>query len=129
MIVEIGGNQGQVLYINTDIDYGTVFLGESLTDYFTVYLTGEETSLDYSIELTWTAGNGKDMRPYLTVWKATEGDSETDWIADGPNGDYDAAGTLSGSDTSDKWWVTFDVPNELGDVGDYWTKIMVEVVP
>ena len=116
MIVELGGNQGQVLYINTDIDYGTVFPGESLTDYFTVYLT-TETSLDYSIELTWIPGNSdKDMRPHLTVWKdPSESEVEPNNIADGPAGDYTAEGTLSGSDISDKWLVRFDVPGESGD--------------
>ncbi len=133
-IVNIGG-QGNRVYINTDIDYGTVFPGESFTGHFIIYLTGVDeddweggpySELIYTITLL-EKSPYEDMRPYLTVEKATEGDSETDWIADGPNDDYDAEGNLSGSDTSDKWWVTFTVPDDPDEFGEYQADILVEV--
>ena len=69
-----------------------------------------------------------DMRPYLTVYKDDELDGELDEIADGPGNDYEADGSLDKYDdpvdTSDKWWVTFDVPDELGNYG---AKIWIEI--
>ncbi len=116
-----GGEKGTLLYINTDIDYGTVFPGEELTGYFTVYLAGEAESVSYNITMQ-TAG-GEDMRPYLVVEKDSESDTEPDPLADGPSSDYTASGNLTSEDDSDKWWVTFYVPDETGD---YNSSIKVE---
>jgi hypothetical protein len=116
MLVQSGG-QGNLIYINTPIDYGTVFPGEELTGFFTVHLNVDE-NVTYTVNITAnTTGGYLDMRPYLVVQKDPgEGEDEPDATANGTSGDWYASGNLTDvTDESDKWWVTFYVPIELGD--------------
>jgi hypothetical protein len=128
-MVQISG-QGNLIYINTPIDYGTVFPGEEITDYFTVHLNVTE-NVTYTVNITANITGGFwDMRPYLMVEKipsVSDTDTEPDptaGIADGINLDYIATGNLTPiSDIWDKWRVTFYVPILLGD---YQADIYVE---
>ena len=113
-IVHIKGKGGSVLYVNTDIDFGTIFRGETgLKGKFTVVLNG--------------AGS---LSPFIRVEKdAAEADTETDPLID-PPGDFTAGGSLdenaSPPDTSDVWWVILDEPVE--DLGDYAAEITVDII-
>ncbi len=134
------GSRPAVLTINTDIDFGTAFPGETQQGEFIVYLAGvdedewedeweEETSVTYSITLS--NPDFVDMRPYVIVERDTgESDNEPDGIADGTNGDYAANGTLDASesseDESDRWLVTFYVPDSITE-GDYGLQILIQV--
>ncbi len=125
-----GGEKGTLIYINTPIDYGTVFPGEEIIDYFTVHLDASE-NVTYTVNITANITGGYlDMRPYLMVEKipgVSDTDTEPDptaGIADGINLDYIATGNLTPtSDIWDKWRVTFYVPILLGD---YQADIYVE---
>jgi hypothetical protein len=126
MLVQSGG-QGNLIYINTDIVYGTVFPGEEIIDYFTVHLIPNGTgTVTYTVNITAnTTGSYLDMRPYLIVQKdSVESEDEPNATANGTSGDWYASGNLTyGSDTLDKWWVTFYVPDVLGD---YQADIYIE---
>ena len=125
LVVQISG-QGNPISVSTVlIDYGLVFPGESLTRQLVIELTGDDTQITYTITLL-EKSPYEDMRPYLTVEKATEDDSEDDEIADWPT--CFAQGTLTAdSDESDTWWVTFDVPDEPDEFGEYQADILVDV--
>ncbi len=106
------------LIINTDINFGTVFPGETVSDDFQLCLSDPSTSLTYDIALLLKPldpdpGDFPDMRPYMVVERdPAEADSDPD-SADGRVGDYVAAGSLDGpaGDTCDRWIVTLDVPH------------------
>ncbi len=115
---------GNIIWINTDITYGVVFPGEILTDYFTVHLVGT-TSATYTVNMT-LAGD-MDMRPYLLVMRdpAEDPEGEPDSTANGTISDYWANGSLTySSDNSDKWLVTFYVPDVVGIY-----QANIEIVP
>lgn len=115
--VKIGGNKN-IIYINTDIDYGDVFPGEEVTGHFTVYLLEEVESVIYTIEMT---DSPSGMRANLVTARpygiGDDERNEPDDIADGLSGDWNASGYLNRADgdTFDEWWVTFRVPDVLGD--------------
>jgi len=139
--VSLESNRPTVLTINTDIDFGTVFPEEILQGHFIVYLTGTGNATDNE---TWTnpftavtynvtmvehqnTNDYKDVRPYLVVQRdPAESDTEWDDTANGTAADYFAQGSLNATDndTGDKWFVTLEVPDDLGD---YWIEIMIEV--
>ena len=107
------------LTINTDIDFGTVFPGETVSDYFELCLSDPGSSLTYDIDLELKPldpppGVFPDMRPYMVAERdPSETDTEADPIADGRAADYHAKGSLDGpaDDQCDKWIVTLDVPH------------------
>ncbi|MEE8471783.1 MAG: hypothetical protein V3S82_01305 [Dehalococcoidia bacterium] len=138
-IVRITGGGDSVLYVNTDIDFGTIFPGETgLRGKFTVFITGvpgsgppwtdpeTPTAIAYSVALN---GAGT-LSPFIRVVKdPAEADTETDPLID-PPGDFTAGGSLddtaSPPDTSDVWWVILDEPVE--DLGDYAAEITVDII-
>jgi hypothetical protein len=117
-------NKPTALTINTDIEYGTVFPGESHQGEFKVMLTdpelgGQYTRVEYHLILA-SEGGYLDLTPYLTVERdPAEEDTESDNVT------Y-ASVDSSDDDNSDRWLVTFDVPDDITN-GDYWTTITVWV--
>lgn len=118
--VVVNANQ---LLADHDMDFETVFPGESIQGNLTVSLAG--TTVDMSM-VPWSGsytegnytvtlllnGSLEDMRPYLTVEKDPgEGETEPDPLASDPPA-YQGEGTLSlgSGDTQDVWLVTFNVP-------------------
>lgn len=111
------------LTINTDIDFGTVFPGQTVSDYFELCLIDPNSSLTYDIDLELKPldpldpplGDFPDMRPYMTVERdpAEAPETEPDGSADGRINDYEAEGSLDGpaGDECDKWIVTLYVPH------------------
>lgn len=139
--IDLKSNRPTVLTINTDIDFGTVFPGETLQGHFIVSLTGTSnttdtdnwttpfTSVTYNVTMKLYSGSGfEDMRPFLFVQRDPgESDNEPDNTANGTAGDYWALGDLnSDNDTSDKWFVTFNATDDI-PLDDYWTEIWIEV--
>ncbi len=133
MLVQIGG-QGDLLYINTDIDYGTVFPGESgLQGEFIVYLSDSEwngtyNQVSYRIFLR-TVGSYLDLRPYLSLVR-----DPTETPKSGEPGDTTAAASLDNTppespyteaDIYDRWVVTLN--NVPETIGEYQAEIVVEV--
>jgi len=123
-LVRIADDGGDILYINTDIDFGTVFPGEEVTGHFTVHLKEGYDQVTYSVNMTLKNAAGvTEMREFLVTQRhygTGDTDSETgNDIADGTIGDWDAEGTLDrdAGDTFDEWWVTFYVPDGLGEYG------------
>ncbi len=122
MLVQIG-DKSNLIYVNTDIIFGTVFPGENVTGYFIVHLEAGTDNVTYTLVLSENT-TSNDMRPYLLV-KRHKGVGDTDSEpggneeADGTKNDYDAEGTLDRNadpaDTFDEWWVSFYVPYVLGD--------------
>ena len=126
-MVKIAGGQN-FLYINTDIDFGTVFPGEVVSGSFTVNLIVDD-DVDYTITLSENATcasdpDCNDIRPYILVQKIqTAGDMDDD--PDHAHGvfvppdyleDYEAEGDLTDeTDEFDIWTVTFYVPDVLGE--------------
>jgi len=109
---------GPILTIIDHIDFGTVFPEETIEKYFTVTFnaTTQETFVTYNITMS------ENMTPHVTIYKATEIDTETDNSTEGDN--Y-AEGTLQKpDDTSDKWIVKLSVPDILGD---YKLDILIQV--
>ncbi len=108
------------ILINTDIDFGTVFPGQTVSDDFVLCLADPSTSVTYDIDLQLKPlnpdpGDFPDMRPYMIVERdPIETDSDPD-SADGRIGDYAASGSLDGlsvpPDECDRWIVTLDVPH------------------
>ncbi len=118
------------------LDFGYCFPGEVVTLTFTVAMNTEVYgTVNYTIEMVEPDGgfgSAYDIRPYLVVQKdTTEGESETDDIADGRISDYNAEGTivdtdgLINEDEVDMWVVKFYVPYTTGN---YWAWIRVEPV-
>ena len=124
---------GPILTINTNIDFGTVFPGETVSGNFTIYLTGVDTipwtgtytSISYNVTMLSKFGY-QDMKSSMIVERDPNEAPETepDSIADGPIGDYTAQGTLDPNDISDTWIVRLEVPDVQGD---YWIEILIEV--
>ncbi len=132
-VVHIDPGKGDVIYLNTPIDYETVFAGQTVEGHFKVLLTGVEgetpdwigppTSVTYRIHLMpdgdldppLPSGTG-NIRPYITLVKTVEGiETEPDYIADGQSPDWYTEGTLTlGSDVEDLWLVTFHAPEFEG---------------
>ena len=109
-----------------DIDFGSVFPGQVVTESFTI--TNAE-SLDYSLTLLSVVG-ATDMRPYLLVAKAP-GEADVDGpISGAPL--YTGPGSFTkSSDESDTWKVTFFVPDVTlpkDNVVEYGCKISIESV-
>jgi len=126
------GSSGPLLTINTNIDFGTVFPGETVTGNFTIYLTGVDNTpwvdgpyTSYNVTMLAKMGY-QDMKSSMKVQRDPNEAPETepDPIADGPIGDYTAQGTLDSNDISDTWIVRLEVPDGLGD---YWIEILIEV--
>jgi len=140
-MINTQSNRPTALTINTDIDFGTVFPGETHQGHFIVYLTGTGNTSDNE---TWTSGPFDsvtynvtmvakspygDLRPHLIVQRDPgESDTEPDNTANGTASDYSAQGHLDANatppDTGDKWFVTLEVPDDLDD---YWIEILIEV--
>jgi hypothetical protein len=123
--LNLNGNRPTALTINTDVEFGTVFPGETDQGEFIVHLNDSEigpgpfTRVEYHLVLA-TAAGFEDMAPYLTVLRdPAETDSEADTVA---SASLDS--TLS--DVSDRWLVTLTLPDDPPP-GDYWTTITVEV--
>ena len=118
-----GGSSGPALTINTDIDFGTIFPGETLEEEFTISLTnpGSPILVEYHIEID-AVGGYYDLTPYLTVVRDS---NETDSVSD--NVTFASLGV--GEDVSDRWLVTLAPDPVLGDTptGDYWTTITLYV--
>lgn len=113
--------------VKLDIDFGTVFPGTVVQDYFQIE---SDVPCDYTLTLGAPADPGViDLRPYLLIERDT---TEADTVADGPisgDPDYTGNGTFeSESDLSDKWLVTFFVPDDIGDY-DCVVSIVPVVVP
>lgn len=124
-------NRPTTLIINTDIEFGTVFPGETQDGEFTVSLSDTQNppQVEYHLILTLTTEFGYlDLTNYLTVVRDT---SETDVDADLPfqNNGSSLGGDLQGNggtDISDRWEVTLTLPDDPPE-GDYWTVITVWV--
>ncbi len=111
-----------ILKIEQYTDFGYVFPGQVVTGYFIVSF--KDTSYDntsYKITLSDNLTADYSMKAFIKIEKATEGiETERDEIACGEevplgcSGEYIARGDLSTTDTEDKWWVTFYVPDTLG---------------
>lgn len=103
------------LTINTDINFGTVFPGETVSKDFVLCLNDSSTSLTYDLDLHLKplhdgSGDFPDMRPYMTVQRdPAEADVEPDGSADGA--DTFASGSLGPGDECDTWIVSLDVPH------------------
>jgi len=126
--VQIINSNENLIYVNTDIDFGTVFPGEVVSGSFTVNLIVDD-DVDYTITLSENATcasdpDCNDIRPYILVQKIqTAGDMDDD--PDHAHGvfvppdyleDYEAEGDLTDeTDEFDIWTVTFYVPDVLGE--------------
>ncbi len=123
-IVKVGGKKN-VIYINSDIDYGDVFPGEEVTGHFTVYLQENVPDVYYTVNMT---ASDSGMSNYLVTQRhygvGDDEHNEPDDVANGLNGDFKAEGYLNSHDGDiyDEWWVTFYVPDMTGD---YNTQILV----
>lgn len=133
--VVVNANQ---LLADHDMDFETVFPGESIEGNLTVSLTG--TTVD-STEVTWTGsytegnytvtlllnGSLEDMRPYLTVVKDPgEGETEPEPVASDPPL-YQGKGTLGSGDTQDVWLITFNVPGNAVPEGGLDYGALIEI--
>ena len=121
--VNLKSNRPTALTINTDIDFGTVFPGESDQGEFIVYLNVDGhpayTRVEYHLVLA-TPGGSQDMTPYLTVVR-DPAETDTDTVA---SASLDS--TSAPSDISDRWLVTLALPDDPPP-GNYWTTITVVV--
>ena len=134
-MINTQSNRPTALTINTDIEFGTVFPGETHQGHFIVSLTGADgtswngtyTEITYDVSMLLKASY-EDLRPYLIVQRdpAELPESEPDNTANGTTGDYFAQGSLNATDTSDKWFVTFNATDDI-PLDDYWIEIMIEV--
>lgn len=125
------GNRPTALTINTDIEFGTVFPGETDQGEFIVHLSDSEIGsgpfvrVEYHLVLA-TAVGFEDMTPYLTMVRDTvETDSEADTVVSASLDVSDLVVGPSG-DISDRWLVTLTLPDDPPP-GDYWTTITVIV--
>lgn len=124
------------LIINTDIDFGTVFPGQTVSDDFELCLADPSTSVAYDIDLLLKPlnpdpGDFPDMRPYMIVEHDDAGETDSDPdSADGRAGDYAASGSLDGpaGDTCDRWIVTLDVPHFVGEYNAVDEPVLAEQV-
>ncbi len=94
-----------------DIDFGVVLPGEDYPDNFDICIKDPAAGdhVDYTLVLN-LKGSLTDMRPFLIV--QADDPNETDPLADGPAGDYQAEGDLdSPSDECDAWQVTLTAPH------------------
>lgn len=101
------------------IPFGVVLPGEDYPDDFVICIKDPEAGdhVDYTLTLTVKPldpgpGNFPDMRPFLTM--EADDPTETDPLADGPAGDYEAAGELdegTSDDECDTWLVTLTAPH------------------
>ncbi len=94
-----------------DIDFGVVLPGEDYPDNFDICIKDAEAGdhVDYTLVLN-LKGSLTDMRPFLIV--QADDPNETDPLADGPAGDYQAEGDLdSPSNECDGWQVTLSEPH------------------
>ena len=117
-----GGYSGPALIINTLIDFGMMFPGESLSGNFTVTIHPPYTWVNY--ELNTTIGDpfsSENMTPYLTI------ELDDDEVTAGETDTVNYA-TVNSTDFSDVWWVTFLVPNEPPAFGAYSANITIEVI-
>jgi len=117
------------LEINTEIDFGIVFPGQTITEDFIVCLSTYGYFHSYSYQIVYTlelklkplpGHPGEfypDIRPYIAVIRdPTEPDWEYDPDAGGEQAgivpaDYDAKGKVSKHDRCDRWLVTVWVPH------------------
>ena len=111
------GNQPTTLTINTDIDFGMVFPGETQQGEFTIYITdatGSPTVVSYHLILV--TPPGKD---YMTVERdPAESDASSDNVT--------SASLTDPGDTSDRWLVTFSLPDDPIS-GNYTSSITIWV--
>lgn len=122
------GSRPTALTINTDIEFGNVFPGETQQGEFIVYLgdpqsggIGQYTRVEYHLIVVGKPLN-LDLSPYLTIIRdPAENDVDPDTVS--------AASVDSSqnpSDTMDRWLVTLTLPDDPPK-GDYWTTITVWV--
>jgi len=103
------------------IDYGDVFLGESIPKELTVVFTGATTAVKASYRIVLSGGNLlfcpglSPSDPCLTIEKVApiEGDTTA------------CARLKKDADTSDTWTVTLVIPDDAAKI-DYTTEIMVD---
>jgi hypothetical protein len=109
-----------------NIDFGSVFPGQVVTESFTIVCT---ESLDYSLTLQSVDGFA-DMRGNLLVAKAP-GEADVDGPISGAP-DYTGPGSFTkSSDESDTWKVTFFVPDVTlpkDNVVEYGCQIAIEPI-
>ena len=120
------GSRPTALTINTDIEFGNVFPGETQTGEFKVMLTDPElggayTRVEYHLILGTPTGY-LNISPYLTIVRdPAETDVDPDTVS---------AASLDSSqnpsDTQDRWLVTLTLPDDPPS-GDYWMTITVWV--
>jgi len=118
-----GGPSGPALIINTLIDFGMMFPGESQNGTFTVTIHDPYDGANY--ELNTTIGDppsSEDMTPYLTVLL------DPAEVAAGETDNVTFATVNSSTDPTDLWWVTFLVPDEPPAFGDYSANITIVVL-
>lgn len=139
------GSRLTALTINTDIEFGNVFPGETQQGEFIVYLNtaekpehpGPYTRVEYHLILGTQPGN-LDLSPYLTIVRtdAVE-DVDPDYPYPLPPPPYPpytppdtnlARASLDSNlgDTEDRWLVTLTLPDDPPS-GDYWMTITVWV--
>ena len=126
--VTLQGNNADLLYINTDIDYGTVFPGESgIEGEFIVHINNEEwegnwggnyAQVTYRVFLR-VAGGYLDLGPYLSIVR------DPAEVAENPD-TMASASVDNQDDRSDRWIVTLN--NVPVDLGEYQVEIVVELV-
>jgi len=111
------------LRINTDIEFGTVYPGDTHQGEFTVLLSDIDSEgfnrVEYHLSLSGVSGY-LDLTPYLTLVRhPAETDTESDNVTS-------ASVDASLDDTSDRWLVTLSLPKNV-ELGDYRTIITVMV--
>ena len=115
-----GGSSGPALIINTEIDFGMMFPGESQNGTFTV-TRHDCTWAEYWLSTTIGDPSSENMTPYLTVLldpvEVAAGETDTVTYA-----------TVNQTDNSDLWWVTFLAPDEPPSFGNYSANITIEVI-
>ncbi len=127
-VVNPKSNRSTILTINTPIDFGNVFPGETLEDHFTISLSSDNITpyenVTYHITVI-VKGGYLDLTPYLNVQlsAAEQTAGETDNITSATLG---PPGPGPGTDDSDEWRVILNLPHDAPD-GDYWTLITIHV--
>jgi hypothetical protein len=110
------------------VDFGNVFPGTTATESFTIANAQKDTT-EYTVTLQPPTPPQLDIRPYLNVWKDPAEETEPDGTLDGRVGDYTGTGSFTDpNDLSDKWMVTFTVPDvtlPAGTVLEYGCQIAI----
>lgn len=120
-LVRPKGNRPTILTINTDIEFGTVFPGETQQGEFIIYITDAQDSpatVLYHLILS-TPGATQDLSPYLNIVRDS---AETGEAPDTPV----SASLTDQDDISDRWLVTLTLPDDPPE-GDYGITITVWV--